>query len=295
VWVFHYSQSLCKLWCLVSYRNYAASQSQDVNTGMTMYTYPNAPYLLPNWPTSGKWDCTDTEQLYQLNLTRRPPGWDWQDQPVEYTWNSNGYRAPEWEHVAWSTSHVVMGCSYVLGVGVNDADTLASQMERELREPVINLGMGGTGPMAIMYNTLRMQDMDWRPKSVTIIIPELTRLTYFDQNSVDNLIPWKVQSQRNTGILYMYEKWLTPPNHADIYGTSLLRGAEAVWLSRGVPVILRHWTPTTGPGRLAASLSPLVDCARDMMPTADGEWFSHAGPKSLSNWAKEIVMSIRAL
>jgi len=93
----------------------------------------------------------------------------------------------------------------------------------------------------------------------------------------------------------MYEKWLSPPNHAEIYGMSLLRGAEAVWLSRGVPVILRHWTPTTGPQRMAPSLSPLIDCARDMMPTTDGKWFSHAGPRSLSNWAREIVMSIGTL
>jgi hypothetical protein len=262
---------------------------------MAIYTYPNSPYLLPNWPTSNLWDCTDTEELYEQNLQRRPPGWDWADQPVEYTWNSNGYRAPEWDDIDWPSSHVIMGCSYALGVGVNDADTLSSQMERLLKEPVINLGMGGTGPMAIMYNTLRMQDLGWKPKTVTIIIPELTRLTYFDQNHVDNLLPWKVMSQRNTGILYMYEKWLSPPNHAEIYGMSLLRGAEAVWLSRGVPVILRHWTPTTGPARMAPSLSVLVDNARDMMPTSDGKWFSHAGPKSLSNWAKEIVMSIGTL
>lgn len=256
------------------------------------FTYPDSPYLLPHWQHSDLWCGPDTEELYKANCQSRPKDWIWENKPVRYTWNEHGYRAPMWGKIDWPNTHAIMGCSHVLGVGIDDSETMSAQLSLQLSEPTVNLGFCGGSAMTVQYNTLRMVELGWHPKTVTIVIPELTRLAYFDYNHVTNLVPHLIMenSRNNTGILGMYQHWLTPPRHAELYGRMAILGAEAMWNSARVPVILRQASITDLP--MAPYLKSRVDTARDLQ--ADSGW-AHAGPATNALWAREIADTIRTL
>jgi hypothetical protein len=247
--------------------------------------------LLPQDQTSGLWAGSDTEALYRENCVRRPPGW--REQGLHYSWNREGYRAPEWLRIKWSDSHVVMGCSFVLGIGVDDADTLPNQLSQLLGEPTVNLGYAGGSCQVIQYNTMRLIELGWLPKTVTIIIPELARMTYFDNSAPRNLMPLS-QGPLDQASFYRY--WLRSPGHAELYSRMAILGAEALWVSHHVPVVLRHWhhNPQEG-SQMAPYLTPAHDLARDVRPTGTGSWYAHPGPKTLNTWACELADSIRLL
>lgn len=260
----------------------------------TTFTYPDSPCLLPHWQHSADWCLPDTEELYQLNCQRRPANWIWENKQVTYTWNQEGYRAPNWDTITWANTHVVMGCSCVLGVGVNEPDTLPIQLAIQLQEPVVNLGFNGASPSIIQYNTLRMIELGWHPKTVTILIPELTRLTYFDDHGVQNLTPnFLGENMPYQGIFEFYRYWLRAPHHAELYGRMAIKAAEAMWNLARVPVVLRHITAVPQQHRLAPSLCAVKDQARDLDVDSKGIWHAHPGPLTLALWAREVADAIR--
>lgn len=265
-----------------------------LNNGMTYsttFTYPDSPHLLPHWQHSDLWCGPDSEELYKANCQERPPGWTWENKPVRYTWNSVGYRAPQWEAIDWPNTHVIMGCSHVLGVGIDDGDTMSAQLSLQLDEPAVNLGYCGGSTMTIQYNSLRMLELGWRPKTVTIVIPELTRLTWFDEHYPSTFVPHQIKhgARNNTGVLGMYQHWLTPSRHAELYGRMAILSARAMWDSCRVPVIMRHATHGTDLA-MAPCLAPRVDSARDVQT---GSLWAHAGPATNALWAREIADAIR--
>lgn len=261
------------------------------------FTYPHADNLLPHWQPSRHWCGTDNEDLYKINCEQRPPYWVWENKHVEYNWNSEGYRAPEWADVVWPDSHVIMGCSHVLGVGVDEPETLASQLSRQLQEPVINLGYGGGSAYTTMYNTMRMAELEWKPKSVTIVIPELSRLTYFSEHEVMQFNASQLEhvDSRETGIFKMYEYWLKAPQHAELYGRMAIKGAVAIWQNMGVPVILRHHMLFPNQKAMAPKLNPIQDFARDLIIGPTGKPIGHPGPLTLAYWARTLADEIRLL
>jgi hypothetical protein len=261
------------------------------------FTYPHADNLLPHWQSSHKWCGTDTEHLYKINCEQRLPYWIWENRKVEYVWNSEGYRAPEWKDVDWPSTHVIMGCSHVLGVGVDEPETLSSQLSQQLQEPVVNLGYGGAGAQVVMYNTMRMQELGWKPKSVTIVIPELSRLTYFSEHEVlqFNSSQLELVDGGQNDIFNMYKHWVTPPQHAELYGRMAIKGAEAIWETMGVPVILRHAMLFANQKAMAPKLNPIQDFARDLMVGPTGKPFGHPGPLTLAYWARTLADELRLL
>lgn len=267
-----------------------------MNTYSETFTYPQSPKLLPHWQSSSQWCGTDTEELYQANCLKQPPGWIWANKPVHYTWNQEGYRSVDWSDVDWPRTHAVMGCSYVAGVGVDDEDTLPSQLARQLGEPTVNLGYGAGSCQTIMYNTMRMIELGWLPKTVTIIIPDLARMAYFNDNDPMSFFPHILNKGAKDGILKMYEYWLRPPHNAEIYSRMAILGAQALWVTKNVPVIMRHWhhDPKEG-SQMAPYLDPPQDKARDFCPGDDGRYYAHPGPLSLGLWARDIADSIRLL
>jgi len=259
------------------------------------YTYPTGSNLLAQAHTSTYWCGTDSSDLYAINCQRRPPGWDWDSRPVTYTWNTEGYRAPEWQDVDWAQSHVVMGCSHVLGVGVDDADTLPSQLSGQLGEPVINLGLSGGSAHTVQYNTLRMTELGWRPRSVTIIIPQLTRLTYFDNNQVRHFTPAHLGSGVTEDLLSMYQLWITPGHNAGLHSRMATLGAEAIWQAQGVPVVLRHALKPITSDAMGPCLVRNVDYGRDFQCNERNEYYAHFGPATYAVWATSLAEAIRLL
>ena len=126
---------------------------------------------LDNSPHSKHWSGSDTKELYEKNLKIQPQDWYYRNHSVTYTNNSKGYRTKEFSKIDWAESIVILGCSYVYGVGVDDADTLSQQLENIMQIPVINLG----------------------PRAVIMSWPHHSRCVYYDKYELYHYGPWNLE------------------------------------------------------------------------------------------------------
>ena len=113
-------------------------------------------------PTAGNNDVnnnftsfgTDSNELYQTNLKAKSKDWEYRHKSVKYTLNKHSYRTEQFADIDWANSVVIFGCSAVFGVGVDDADTISSQLSTLMNCPVINMGVGGSSITYALHNSI---------------------------------------------------------------------------------------------------------------------------------------------
>jgi hypothetical protein len=131
------------------------------------------------------WYGTDTEQLYQQNLTTNSDKltkFGWVNQSIIYKFNSHGFRADEFD----STDKNVMflGCSHTLGVGLPAESTWAHIVSTSLKFKNYNLGLGGVSNDTAFRLCHKWIDQ-LCPDIVIFLSTERTR---FELHTVDNQI-----------------------------------------------------------------------------------------------------------
>jgi hypothetical protein len=102
------------------------------------------------------WFSYDDQATYEANLKTQPADWEWRTRRVRYTVNSQHYRCPEWSDIDWSNSILMLGCSMVFGLGLDDDQTVTASLSRKLGMPVINLGVPGSSAMFQWINTTKL-------------------------------------------------------------------------------------------------------------------------------------------
>jgi len=238
---------------------------------------------------------SDGEYLFRSNLARLAPGWYYRDHEVTYTFNTTGYRAPQFDTVDWPNSWVIMGCSYVLGVGVAFEDTLGEQLSGLFEQPVINLGVGGGNLDIMAYNTALMLDRDVKPRGVICLVPETTRKNFWMSHNWELLLPNQLHKQTGASRDF-YRGWLKEQPMAELNANLMLRGLRAQWLAAGVPCYLFNKT-SAGLTAIAQSLElgmklpPDQDMARDVQISSAG-MYAHPGRNTLRHWARFMHQEI---
>lgn len=252
-----------------------------------MYSQLNNQQLLMTSPclASRAFEYCDNEELYQLNLVRQPADWYYRTHSVEYVWNTNGYRAPEWVDVDWPNSHVVMGCSFVAGIGVTGEDTVSSQLAQQLGEPVINLGYSSAGPYVTQYNSLMLARAGIKPKSVSIVATEISRYTLFDRldECPKHLVAGSYDNQQRSH-QELYKQYLLHENNYQVHGRVAIDTAQALWQGLGVPTYVYTYQTTEHFWQRL----PIVDYGRDLNPST-----GHAGRLTYQRWASIMFDKIR--
>lgn len=127
---------------------------------------------------------SDSEDLYKTNLQKLPSDWKYRTEHITYAFNSNGYRAPEWDSIDWQESIVVLGCSNVFGTGLSNEDTIPFQLQEILKRPVINLGMSGTGADYQYWNLVRLFQNNIKVKKILVLWPHPARFMYFKKPGI---------------------------------------------------------------------------------------------------------------
>jgi hypothetical protein len=152
-----------------------------------------------NWPYKSKqmanfnneFAGSDSKRRFEKQLKIMPSDWFWRTQPVTYSQNSDGYRCNEWPDINWSKSTVVLGCSHVFGIGVDDSHTITTQLQNLLSQPVVNLGLPaiGCGTITTILNLLL--EKNWYPKSFVLLWSSLDRFEFYtDENAgIDGSLP----------------------------------------------------------------------------------------------------------
>jgi hypothetical protein len=246
---------------------------------------------IPRLGISYLYEPSDSEQLYKANLERQPADWYYRHNSVTYTWNSNGYRAPEWTEVDWPNTWIVMGCSHVVGIGVAEQHTLSSHLSVLLGKPCINLGMGGSGVDVIMYNSLRLIDNAIKPAGVVVVAPQLARMTYWTSKHYECLVAGFTRHEVDPYIKQAYEGFLRYEPNAEMQGYMKLRGVQALWRSEGVPIVMSHYNEGKAVKPIGLALPDRQDAARDV-DVIDGLPTGHNGFKTLYSWASAIANTI---
>ena len=178
-----------------------------------------------------------------------------------YQVNSMGYRAKEFDSINWSDSYIIQGCSACFGAGIlDDNDTIAEQLSKRVRKPVINLGVCGGSIELQYFNTIEMIEQGIKPLGVFTMAPNADRFPMFNNNELENCGAWSESKKL---------EWALNNNSAQ-HNLYHGRAVTIMWRLQQVPII------TFGHHHHAV---PYVDC--HMLERIDwGTDGEHWGPKT---------------
>lgn len=187
----------------------------------------NANKFLPGYPDTEKlWSGTDTKKLYRENLKKQPADWYYRFNPVTYTFNSEGYRTQEFNNIDWANSVVIFGCSHVVGIGIDDKDTLPSQLENILGLPVVNMAVGGSSMLFNFHNSSILRGGYPTPKAVVMIWPGLDRIAKYGKTNVDHLGSWNLKTND------LLDVWIKNKYHAELNAVFMSKITRQIWEDR---------------------------------------------------------------
>ncbi len=173
---------------------------------MLYSAYPNFANTTQQWLTS------DTEKLYNKNKNdsdkrKLLDRLGWKHDNVEYKFNSAGFRSDEFSYTL-AKSIVFLGCSHVIGIGINYQDTMAYHVCKSLSSKCYNLGLGG-GTIDSCFRFAYHWIPKLKPDIVVLIQPDSARIEWYHKTKHFNhwvsLLPGVVKKWPN--YLNFYESW----------------------------------------------------------------------------------------
>lgn len=206
-----------------------------------MTSYFTATKFLPASATSNfkvvNFFGSDTNELFQSNLKTKPSDWEYRTKSVTYTLNSDSYRCPEWSDIDWKNSCVIFGCSHVFGIGLDDSDTISSQLSKLINRPVINMGMGGTSMQYSFYNSVILHNNYPTPWAVVQLWTSPDRITFYNNQKLINIGQWtdKIKEFNNCdmqdSILYnkLYQCWNRYEDHSLFHAYFTMVSSRNLW------------------------------------------------------------------
>jgi hypothetical protein len=139
---------------------------------------------------NSKWHPDDSKEMYEGNQNNISDYYK-NSRPVTYTYNYQGYRCNEIDSYKGSKFIIAFGCSYTEGIGLHKEDIWHSLIGEELNMPVMNLGVGGTGPDFQCFNTLQYLKNNFpKPKYVIYQWPSILRKYFlYAERAISPFVP----------------------------------------------------------------------------------------------------------
>jgi hypothetical protein len=222
----------------------------------------------------------DTRVRYQHNLQSQPSDWIWRNRSVTYTLNSQGYRAPEFDSINWSSSILCFGCSMTFGIGVDDSETWPHYLEQIVGIPCINLSVAGGSIQLNWANSVKLQTQSVRPRAVVYYWPNVNRSCEFIEGGqrVINWGPWSQPVSDLTVPGASSSAWVLNPLYAATMAQLMISSLQ--W---GCPCINLTWGRDLA---LVRHYLNVLDSARDLV---------HPGPFSHQRMAQLIASELGVL
>lgn len=144
------------------------------------------------------WLGIDSEELYDKHFANPKKRkilqeLGWKKDSITYTFNSEGYRSPEFE----KNGIVCFGCSNTLGVGVNYEQTWPYLLGESLNLPVCNFGVGGSSTDTA-FRLANYWIAELQPKYVFYLRPERSRREYVHVDNpihIEDMSVWRSDSK----------------------------------------------------------------------------------------------------
>jgi hypothetical protein len=167
----------------------------------------------------------DKPELFENNLDKQPADWHYRHKQVTYRCNSRFYRCAEWDTVDWASSVVLFGCSQVQGQGLAEDETISEQLAQLLGRPVINLGVGGSGMMYNLHNSLLLMKNFPTPWAVVQQWPNADRIHVFSDYLM-TMGPW------DPGQHPLFMAWNQDASNAQLQAIFVKEMSETLWKNR---------------------------------------------------------------
>lgn len=124
------------------------------------------------------WWQQDTEEHWNEWKDKDPLLARFKEKPIEYKFNSLGFRTPEIDTFQDGTFFLALGCSYTAGVGLYQEDLWCEKLAEKIGMPCMNLGIAGGGNDIFMFLTEQYQSLKFpKPKFVVCMVTEFERRT----------------------------------------------------------------------------------------------------------------------
>ena len=222
--------------------------------------------------------CMDNKDSYIKNsrdFRLRGEHWDYFDKTITYKFNSQGYRAPEWDTIDWKESVVVFGCSMVVGEGLAEEDTVTSQLSKLLGRPVVNLGVSGTGMSFSFYNSVMLYKNLPTPYAVVQQWSSCNRIELYKNDSILLHNPMYINNPD------FYRNWINTVENPNTHMYMAAQASRCMWDSKTKYYELSLFGETAN--ILNCTLIRYTDLARDL---------GHPGIKTAKLVAENIAANI---
>jgi len=182
------------------------------------------------------WHSQDNESNWIKNAKRFGPTWRYFSDPIEYKFNSLGYRSPE---PAEGEYFAAFGCSHTLGVGIHLQDTYCDLLSKDLNLNYLNFGLGGGAQNLLWTNNILVAKNAKRlPNFVILQWPETERINIFSKDRINLFLPnhpgddYTSKYEKN-----LYLNLLGSENY--LYGQAMgyFESTNLLWEALDVPVI----------------------------------------------------------
>jgi hypothetical protein len=242
------------------------------------------PLYLPHGnPGKYQFYMGDNEDFLNENLKKLPEDWHYRTQPVEYTLNDLGYRGPDFDTHDWKNSIVVFGCSCVFGVGVDDSETLTSQISNITGRNVINVGIGGGSNQLILDTSLIMKRKYGNPYSIIVMWTGTDRLPYYGDSVMYNVGLWNnslyVDNEQHRHYKKLFDSFYQEAGHENVTFYNIVQAMRNIWEDKTRYFEGSFFEPTAHYGQLP-DYFPFSNTARDLL---------HPGPNDYKKTAEQLV------
>jgi hypothetical protein len=243
---------------------------------------PTSPQLIDKNTalTSTYWSGSDTLEQYNKNLNELGQDWEWANKTIEYNFNEFGHRSKSIKDLD-KDFILCFGCSFTVGVGVQETQTWPHQLSRMFGLDYYNAGVGGAGMDICYYNSILWKANNLPlPGLVVVAWPEDTRKSF--ALTENNNILLDVSNQRSE----LYSKlYITDTAEQVMNNISWYEGFNSVWESLNIKVV-----------NIKFNLLPQLDFLKIPSVLFDSDEGSggardrmHDGPVYLENIAKKVM------
>jgi hypothetical protein len=235
------------------------------------------------------YDSTDTEDLHRVNGMRFPDNWRWHNCPMDYTFNSHGWRMnQEISDIAPDNYLLFVGCSHTVGVGLPIEETFPWIISQKFNMDYINTAVSGISPQFAADTMLTVLNSHPKPAAIIINWPSLYAKVYYDSVRPVHCLPGRSFAVAEP-YKESYLKYLNNEGHI-ITEFNVLR-TRVTTIARLLAIRLVEFTqcatplnkqldvPILNTARLKESDSITVlneDFARDVQRPSTG-WLGHYG------------------
>jgi hypothetical protein len=217
----------------------------------------------------------DTPELYESNLYTKPSSWHYRHKQVTYKCNSRFYRCKEWADIDWKSSVVIFGCSQIQGQGLAEDETVSENLAQLLGRPVINLGVGGSGMMYNLQNSLLLMKNFPIPWAIVQQWSSMNRIHVFS-NYLRTLGPWEPEEHQ------LFTSWNQDISNAQMQAIFVKEISEKLWKDKTRYYELTQFHHTAE--SINCDFINRLDLARDN---------GHPGPLTAAASAKHIAERLR--